>query len=293
VESVGEPALRAQAALGEGPLWDDSEQALWWVDVESEVLHCYSPDTGHDRHYEIGQRVSAVVRRERGGLLLALQNGIAKFNPESEEIELVCDPEADLAENRFNDGKCDPGGRLWAGTMNLAPDRFSTGALYSFDGKFRVKKHLSNVGVSNGLAWSADAKTMFYVDTMIRTIDAFDYNSATGEIANRRAVFEVPLHLGMADGMTIDTDDNLWVAFWGGWCLAQIDPRLGIVLRRISFPVANVTSCAFGGNDLDELYVTTARLGLDDAALRTQPCAGDLFMFKPGVQGRQLTAFRD
>jgi sugar lactone lactonase YvrE len=222
---------------------------------------------------------------------LALHQGIAAFDPDTHALNILCDPEPHLPQNRFNDGKCDPAGRLWAGTMNLEPSQNLTGALYSFDRRMKATKHLSHVGVSNGLAWSTDAKIMYYIDSMSRTIDSFDYDLASGEIANRRVVFNVPTELGVADGMTIDAEDNLWVAFWGGWCVAQVDPIKKEVLRKVKLPVANVTSCTFGGQQLDELYITTARHGLSTDQLADQLHAGDLFVARPGICGLPSSPF--
>ena len=209
--------LSAQLTLGEGPLWDDQEQVLWWIDVEEGLVFRYDPTTKFNKRFELGQRVGTVVLQDNGRVLLAVENGFASFDPQNETLDIISDPEADLPDNRFNDGKCDPAGRFWAGTMNLDPDNHSTGALYSLDGQFTVTKHLYDVGVSNGIVWSADAKTMYYVDSMRGVIDAFDYDREQGAITNRRAVFQVPKELGVADGMAIDSEGRLWVAFWGGW----------------------------------------------------------------------------
>lgn len=287
------PIFPSRAILGEGPCWDESRGVLWWVDIEAFHLHCFDPATHDDRVFNIGQRVSLVVPRRNGDLLLGLHHGLASFDPDRESLTVLCDPEADLPQNRFNDGKCDQVGRLWAGTMNLDPMRHQTGSLYSLEPTLRVQKHLPDVGVSNGLAWSADAKTLYFIDTMVGTIDAFDFDIVAGCMSNRRVVFRVPTELGGADGMTIDVDGNLWVAFWGGWCVAHIDPRLGTILRQIMLPVSNVTSCAFGGEHLDDLYITTARLGLGDTELESQPHAGDLFVVQPGVAGMPQPVFAD
>lgn len=288
-----QPILSSCAILGEGPCWDAKRGVLWWVDIEAFHLHCFDPSIGNDRVFNIGQRVSLVVPRQRGDLLLGLHHGLASFDPDTESLRIVCDPEADLPENRFNDGKCDPAGRLWAGTMNLDPLRHRTGSLYSLEPPLFVKKHLTEVGVSNGLAWSADASTMYFIDTMNGTIDAFDFDLAAGCVSNRRVVFRVPSDLGGADGMTIDAEGNLWVAFWGGWCVAQIDPRSGMIICKVALPVSNVTSCAFAGDELDSLYITTARLGLSEAERGAQLLAGNLFVARPGVAGKPEPLFAD
>jgi len=284
--------LKTEATLGEGPWWDPAEKVLWWIDIEQGLVNRFDPNQGTNQKFKIGQRVGTVVRREGGGLMLALANGLATFDPNSELLEFLCDPEANLPDNRFNDGKCDPEGRFWAGTMNLDPANHTTGALYSLDGRQQVRKHLAEVGVSNGIVWSGDARTMYYVDSQTGTIDAFDYQRQSGDLSHRRAIFEVPADLGCADGMAIDAEDKLWVAFWGGWCVARIDPAGGQLLGRIELPVAHVTACAFGGEDLRDLYITTARHGLDRAAQAEQPQAGDLFVARTDVSGLAPFNFR-
>ena len=224
--------------------------------------------------------------------MLAVEDGFAQFDIGSGSLELVADPESDKPENRFNDGKCDPAGRFWAGTMNRG-DALSlrTGALYSLDRDFSVKKHLDLVGVSNGIVWTKDAKTMYFVDTATRAIDRFDYQLETGEISGRKTVFDVPEEMGYPDGMAIDEEDKLWVSFWGGWQVAQICPLEGKVLTTIKLPAEQVTACAFCGENLDQLYITTAREGLSDEQLASQPLAGDLFVCQPGVRGARSHYF--
>ncbi|MEM8944713.1 MAG: SMP-30/gluconolactonase/LRE family protein [Planctomycetota bacterium] len=275
----------AQATLGEGPLWDEQAQALWWIDIEVGLVFRYDPANQVNDRFEVGQRVGTIVLDSAGGILLAVANGFARFDPTSQALVIINDPEADLSENRFNDGKCDPAGRFWAGTMNLDPGNHTTGALYSLDSELSVRKHLSDVGVSNGIVWSADAKTMYYADSMSGVVDAFDYDIHQGTISNRRSVFHVPDELGAADGMSIDAEDRLWVAFWGGGCVGCIDPHSGQLLSKIEVPVEQPTACAFGGSDLRDLYITSARHALTDAQLAKQPEAGDLFVARVEVPG--------
>ena len=283
----------AQATLGEGPLWDERQQVLWWVDIEDGFVFRYDPATATNERFDVGQRVGTVVLGENGAVLLAVHNGFARFDLQSQKLDIISDPEADVPENRFNDGKCDPAGRFWAGTMNLDPENHTTGALYSLDGQFVVTKHLSNIGVSNGIVWSADADTMYYADSLSGVIDAFDYDLERGTISNRRVVFQVPKELGAADGMAIDSADRLWVAFWGGWCIGCVDPTSGSLLEKIEVPVAQPTACAFGGKDFRDLYITTARHALDEAARIEQAEAGDLFVARVEVPGVACHRFPD
>ncbi len=278
--------LDVQAALGEGPLWDHEQQVLWWVDILGQRVHRFDPAMNEDAAYDVGQMVGAVVRRTRGGLALAVAGGFATFNPGIGQFTIVADPEADRPHNRFNDGKCDPAGRFWAGTMSLAEKpRPRTGGLYSLDGEGNVTQHLSEVGVSNGIVWTSNGRTMYYIDTANRAIEAFDFDIDAGKLSNRRTVCEVSAAEGSPDGMAIDEDDNLWVALWGGWGILQIDPRTGTRLARVDVPAAQTTACAFGGGDFSKLYITTARDGISESDLASQPLAGDLFICEPGVRG--------
>jgi sugar lactone lactonase YvrE len=283
--------FRSNAVLAEGPLWDAARQALWWVDIEQGEVHLFDPATGQDRSRRLGYRVGTVAVRQNGGLLIASHQGIANLDFDSGAIEPLYHPESESPDNRFNDGKCDPTGRFWAGTMNLQPDKFSTGALYSLYPQEGLRKHFGGVGVSNGIAWSSDGRRMFYVDSMIHTVDCFDFDGASGAISNRRTVFSVPEELGAADGMCIDAEDKLWIAFWGGWSVGRIDPESGAIIGQIDLPVANATSCAFGGRSFDQLFITTARHGLSATDLAEQPHAGDLFVATPSVRGTAPTTY--
>lgn len=285
--------LRSEATLAESPFWDVENHALWWVDIEGRTIHRFDPQTRANKSYYIGERVGALVLRKNGSLLLATEIGVANFDPRTEAFEVLCNPDDRMDQTRFNDGKCDPDGRLWAGTMGLASTSQSSGSLYSFDSRFQIRTHLKQVGVSNGMAWSRDAKTLFYVDSLSRTVDAFDYDRTSVAIENRRPIFTVPEEFGIPDGMAIDSNDKLWIAFWGGWCVAQIDPFDGKLLQKISLPVAQVTSCAFGGKDLTALYITTARYGLDDTEVQGQPEAGSIFVAQLPVGGLAPVLFRD
>jgi sugar lactone lactonase YvrE len=283
--------FRSQAMLAEGPLWDADQQALWWVDIERGEVHRFDPATGQDRSQSLGYRVGTVAVRQHGGLLMASHQGIANLDFDSGAVERLFHPESDSPQNRFNDGKCDPTGRFWAGTMNLQPDKFSTGALYSLHPQEGLRKHFGGVGVSNGIAWSSDGRRMFFIDSMIHTVDCFDFDGVSGTLSNRRTIFEVPKELGVADGMCIDDEGKLWIAFWDGWSVGRIDPEYGAIIDQIELPVANVTSCAFGGPSLDQLFITTARHGLIPTELADQPHAGDLFVAKPGGRGAAPTIY--
>jgi sugar lactone lactonase YvrE len=283
-----ELVLDVQATLGEGAIWHTRERRLYWVDIELGRLHCYDPADGTDRVFELGQMVGTVVPRSRGGVMVALQDGFAAFDPQTGALTFWGDPEEHLPRNRFNDGKCDPAGRFWAGTISLDRER-GAASLYCLEPDGRVRTMWQGVTNSNGIAWSLDPVTMYYIDTPTQQVTAFDYDLASGHIANPRAVITIPADAGKPDGMTVDAEGMLWIALWEGSCVGRWNPRTGARLETILVPARRVTSCAFGGPQLDELYITTARIGLTEADLVRQPHAGGLFRARPGIAG--VTAF--
>ena len=278
-----EQVVAKRTLVGEGSLWDPEDQVLYWVDILSHELYIYDPKTGTNRTIPTCQAVGTVVKRAAGGVVLALHNGFAFLDLETEKITPVADPERDIPANRFNDGKCDPAGRLWAGTMefNGKPD---AAALYCLETDHTVSEKLRPVTISNGIVWSADAKTMYYICTRANNVRAFDYDVTTGAIDHERIVV-VNEGDGGFDGMSIDAEGKLWIAVFGGWAVRRYDPDTGALMRELRLPMERVTSCAFGGPDLDELYVTSAVVGMDDQALAEQPLAGSLVKVDPGVAG--------
>lgn len=282
-----ELVLDAKAELGEGAIWDAARALLYWVDIDGCSVHVYDPAANSDRAVDVGEQVGTVVPRASGGLVLALKHGFAHLELPSGKLGRICDPERGISDNRFNDGKCDPAGRFWAGTMGKG----GSGRFYCLFPDLVARPMLEGVTTSNGIAWGLDAKTMYYIDTPTHKIDAFDYDLGTGAIGNRRTVVTVPNEMGHPDGMTIDADGKLWVALWDGWSVKRWDPENGELLASIPVPAARVTSCAFGGPNLDELYITSARAGISEDALKGQPHAGGLFKAKPGVHGIEAFAF--
>jgi sugar lactone lactonase YvrE len=270
--------------LAEGPLWDHDAQTLYWVDILGKRIHRYRTETGSSDSLKLDQYIGAVVQHASGGLIAAMQHGFHRIDFESGRVEKLADPESDRPDNRFNDGKCDPAGRFWAGTMSLKGQR-GAGALYRLDRDGSVHKMADGVSISNGLAWSADRRTMYYIDTPTQSVYAFDYDLDTGEIANRRTVIRIPEADGSPDGMSIDAEGKLWIALWGGWQVGCWDPDTGEKLMSIRVPTAHVTSCAFGGPDFMQLFITTAREGLSAEELERQPEAGCVFTAQVGVAG--------
>lgn len=269
------------ATLGEGPRWIDGR--LYWLDIVNRQLRIHQPGAD-ERVLELPFMPGCIESCGNGRLAVAWEQGLACLDPESGESESICDPEADRPKTRFNDGGIDPAGRLWAGTMGYEGEP-ELGTLYMFDFEGQPQERLSPVTISNGIVWSPDGQTMFYIDTPTRAVQAFDFDVESGEIANGRPVLHITDGAAMPDGMAIDADGNLWIALWDGNAVVCGDPRTGKWIDRVEVPVQRVSACAFGGDDLRTLYVTTARLGLEDAALEGQPLAGRLFAAQPGVQG--------
>jgi len=276
--------LDARATLGEGPCWDSKKKVLYWVDVVEQKVHIFDPKTGKDESINVGQQVGAVVPRKSGGLILALRNGFYALDLVTKELTAIVDPEADLPGNRFNDGKCDAAGRFWAGTMEDAEENV-TGSLYRLDSDLSVTRVLDGVAISNGIAWEKDNQTMYFIDSPTKQVVAFDFDLETGRLDNKRTVVTIPDGEGIPDGMTIDSQGMLWVAQWGGYQVSRWNPNTGERIGAIKLPVGQVTSCVFGGEKLDELYITTASRGLDEDQLKEQPYAGGLFRVKTGVTG--------
>lgn len=278
-----ELVLDTKSMLGEGSIWHPKENKLYWVDIEGKILHVYDPVSKQDKEFPVGSRIGTVVPVQGGGALIALQNGIHFIDTKTGKLSFLLNPLPDTA-LRFNDGKCDPSGRFWVGTLAL--DSRRRGAkLYRFDKDKSIHTMLDSVSISNGIVWTADKKTMYYNDTPTGTVQGFDYNDKTGEISNKRVVVRIPRGSGGPDGMTIDAEGNLWVALWGSGTVAKFNPLTGELLQKIKVPAPNVSSCAFGGKNLETLYITTARAWVNPEKLIEFPLSGGLFAVKPGVRG--------
>jgi len=285
----------AKAWLGEGPVWDARTQTLYWVDILNKRVYANANVLA-----ELDDFIGCITPRKRGGLILALSGVVSEASHADEGrlsfASLELDPVRETlissltdepSNNRFNDGKCDPRGRFLAGTMDMN-EKYPTGSLYSFNGT-SITRLLGNITISNGMTWSADYKTFYYIDTPTREVTAFDYDLETGAIANSRVALSIPESLGWPDGMTSDTQGNLWIAMWGGAQITKWNPNTGQLLEQIPVPAIQPSSCVFGGKNLNELYITSARKGLDEATLKRYPLTGGVFRVETKVEG--LPAF--
>jgi L-arabinonolactonase len=275
-----EHLLSINNQLGEGPLWHPDEQALYWVDIAAHCFFRMEPDSGQYERFDVGQPVGCLGFRDSGGLILATKNGFAFWTHGAETTEFIADPEADRPDTRFNDGAVDPQGRFWAGTIADEP----ICGLYRLDPDLSVHKMETGITVSNGIGWSLDHTTMYFTDSAVRTIYAYDFDPVTGAIENRRPFIYTPDEAGVPDGLTVDSEDCIWSARWDGWKITRYDPT-GVVEREISLPVRRPTSCTFGGPGLDQLYITSASVDLSQQDLKEQPLAGDLFVLQADVRG--------
>ena len=290
-EPEPELVLDARAELGEGPVWHAAAGTLYWVDLFAGIVHHYQPASGLAGRVEVGEFVGCVVPRAGGGLLAATASGIYHLDPVSGARTRVAAIEADRPETHFNDGKVDPAGRFWFGSIAVDRATDTLGHLYSLEPDLTVTRRLSGIDNTNGMDWSPDGRTMYYIDSLTRQVTAFDYDAASGGITNPRPAVTLPADRGVPDGMTVALDGTLWVAHWGGGCVTRWHPSSGALLQTIPVPANLTTSCAFGGPALDHLYVTTARYGQDGPALAAQPHAGGLFRLRTATRGRPAAVF--
>ncbi len=269
--------------LGEGPIWWNNQ--LYWVDILAGELLGFEPSSGKKQCWQAGQMIGTVVPCKTGRLLLATESGLMTFYPENQTFKIEESPVSKHIKGRFNDGKCDPLGNLFAGTIVS-----NKGAsLYRINQNFDYTELLSGVTVSNGLAWYSSF--FYYIDTQTQRVDVFDYDIDRGDIKNQRIAFSLEAFEGYPDGMTIDSDGNLWIAFYDGQCVRCFERESGICLCKISLPVPRVTACWFGGDVLNDLYITTAREGLSKEELEKYPFSGSLFKITLPYRGLPTNSF--
>jgi sugar lactone lactonase YvrE len=269
-----------RAVLGEGPVWDAREQALYWVDIPQKRVFRWSEDRG-SRTIPVSHHICSLLPRAAGGFIGGGYDGFLEIAADL-AVTVIADPEPDLPANRFNDGKVDRSGRFWAGTMDRH-EREASGSLYRMDPDRRWSRIDSFYRVTNGPAFSRDGRTMYHTDSARQTVYAFDL-AEDGAASNRRVHLRFGEGDGYPDGMTVDAEDCLWIAFWDGWCVRRFSPA-GERIAELRVPAQRPTSCAFGGAKLDRLFITTASRDLSAEELGAQPYAGGLFMTSPGVTG--------
>jgi L-arabinonolactonase len=269
--------------IGESPVWDEKRQCLFWVDIYGDRLLRYDPGPARLTALRVPGTLAAIALRPAGDMICGLKPGFALLDPDTGRTTPLHAPERDRPGNRLNEGKCDPRGRFWCGSMNEKV-REPTGALYRFDAARCCVRILDDIIVPNGLAWSLDGRQMYFADSRRHRIDLYDFDADAGRLGARRHRLDTTAHPGIPDGSTIDSDGCLWNAEFGGGRIVRYRPDL-TVDRVIAMPVTQINAIAFGGADLDILFVTTSRRLLSEDQLARQPLAGGLFALRPGVGG--------
>jgi sugar lactone lactonase YvrE len=284
--------LEHRCLLGEGPVWDFERKTIIWIDILKGEIHEHSPVEKWHSILKINEMIGSVALCKDGNFIAALQSGFAYINRSSREIKKLIDPERHLPNNRFNEGKCDPAGRFFAGTMALSKKR-GQGSFYMLKNEGSVEKKMGNLSVPNGMVWSIDHRTFYHIDSPTSQVVSYDYDIKTGDFSNKKVIIIIPKEDGFPDGMTIDEEGMLWIAHWNGWQTSRWNPYTGQKLGYIPLPVANVTSCTFGGEELSDLYITSAKAGLRESELNEQPLAGAIFVIRnPGHKGEKAFVFK-
>jgi xylono-1,5-lactonase len=270
------------AELGEGPVWSTRDDALWFVNIYGRAIHRFDPATGGQYSWPAPDLASFILPAADRGFIVGMPSGLHRFDPESGGFAFLLEVEGDLPSNRLNDASVGPDGALWFGSMDDA-HRQMTGTFYRLDASGRAVKLIGDCGITNGPAVSPDGRIFYHTDTVQRTVYAADL-AEDGTLSNRRTFAIVDEADGAPDGSVVDSEGCLWVGLWGGWRARRYAPD-GSILAEVRLPASNVTKLAFGGPDLKTAFVTTARMGVDEAALAGQPLAGGLFAFDVDVPG--------
>ncbi len=278
-----------RAVLGEGPLWVEAEDAVYWVDIMSNKVHRYGLADGAKTTWTFDFAVTSLNPRRDGGFIGTIQDGFASINLDVLSATPIQLPEADQPGNRFNDGKVDNSGRYWAGTMDIEQVG-ANGSLYRLDPDLSVQQVDTDYIICNGPTFSVDNTIIYHTDSIKRVIYALDIG-ADGSLSNKRVFTEFTQDdEGVPDGMTVDSEDCIWVAHFGGARITRYSPA-GEILEVVPMPALNITSCTFAGAELDTLYITSASAAMSDEDLAAYPLAGSLFSYKPGVKGTPTPLF--
>lgn len=282
------------AVLGECPLWDSEKKLLYWIDIVNKKIFSINTKNNISSTFHLEVFVGSLALRKNGELIVASEKGLHFFNKDTLSFNSICNPEKNILTNRFNDGKCDPAGRLWVGTTSN-DEKDKVGSLYCLDKNLKCRRVLSNIIISNGIAWSSDYKTMYYIDSPTRQVKAYDYDIDTGRIKNEKIVIYFDEKEGYPDGMTIDVENKLWIAHWGGFKVGRWDPVSGEMIDKIDIPVRRVSSVTFGGDNLDELFITTAVRGFSEKSESKSNSSakhdGKLFKIKLKTKGIDTCRF--
>ena len=270
------------AQLGEGPVWVERDQALWFTDIKRRQVHRVDPENGDQRSWEAPEQIGFILPAKSGGFIAGLQSGLHRFDPKKGSFKLLVEVEPGNPDNRLNDGVVDPKGRLWFGTMDDS-EKSASGAFYCFTRGKLTRTNLTGIAITNGPAVSPDGRLLYWVDTLKGTVSACEI-WGDGQLGPSQLVVRIDPKDGNPDGPTVDSEGGIWVSLYSGWEARRYSPA-GELVERVRFPVSNITKVAFGGHDLETAFATTARHLLSDEKLARQPLAGSLFAFHPGVKG--------
>lgn len=279
-----EVAIPGDAELGESPVWDADSQCLWWTDILRGAVLRHDFRDGASEEYLVDSTVGAVALHHPGSLLLATGDGFRLLNTRNGRSTLLAAVEYVKPDNRMNDAKVDPAGRVWAGTTSMS-GRQGAGTLYRLDTDGEVSAVVSGLTVPNGMAWSLDHRWFYHIDSPTKTIRRYAFDEETGMLGHHSSVLvDTSAHAGVPDGMAVDSEGGIWVCFWGGSSIRHYD-ETGHLVTEIDLPVSNPTSCCFGGSSLTDLFLTTARYGLSTEQISAQPLSGSILRLSGGVVG--------
>ena len=284
-----ETLFEVNNTLGEGPLWHPAEGVLYWVDIEEGDLYRSNRAMTNVTKTHFDTTLGAFCFIKTGGFILATGDGFFVWDGKEVVPSLLWNPLPDRTEVRLNDGKVDPAGRFWAGSMDI---QLLEGELYRLDPDGSQQTMLHHIGISNGLGWSPDRKSMYYTDSYQGTIFAFDFDVETGSIQNQQPFVQLPHNNRdvVPDGLCVDAEGCLWSAQWNGWQVVRYDPQ-GKPILTVKVPAQRITSCCFGGDAMDQLFITSARTGLTDADMAKQPRAGSVFIVQTETTGQETNFF--
>ena len=266
--------------LGEGPFWDSKRSRLHWVDIIGKKIISQNLDGSNIHALEVDGNPGCVVLSDDGTMVAGVDNQISSLDGGGNLLKVLADTKEDSG-LRFNDGKCDPSGRFWVGSMDRK-EKNKLGSLYSWNSIEGLVNREQGVTVSNGMGWSPDNSLFYYIDSPTREVSVYDFDLSTGSINNKRRFISFSEEDGFPDGMTIDNEGRLWIAFWGGSKIMCVNPDSKAIEEVVSFPVSKITSCAFGGEKMDQLFITSAKVQVNE---KDEPMAGKTFVVSLGVKG--------
>lgn len=287
-----ELVIDSKAILGEGAFWDIQKGLLYWLDFLNKSIHVYNPTDNKDSIIiKLDRYPASVIPRKSGGLLISMDNCLYFLDTEANKLTYAVSIDKDIINNRFNDGKCDMSGRFWSGTMNDYGKQ-KMGSIYCIDTDLKAKRAFEGITISNGIAWSPDNTKMYFVETSTREVYSFDFDINAANLSNKSIAIKIPENTGVPDGIAIDTEGMIWIALWGGWGVARYNPYTGKLVETIYVPVPGVTSCSFGGDCLNELFITTSSHRLSEKERSNAPYAGGIFRYKTRVKGLAFNYFK-